>query len=64
VKEGTIEAFVIDKWVRIGPGSVVFNARNVPQAMRNVGDGPATYHVVGFRAAATPPPQPAAATQP
>ncbi len=55
VKEGTIEAFVEDKWVRLGPGSVIFNAANVPQAMRNVGDGPATYHVVTFQpAAATP----------
>jgi mannose-6-phosphate isomerase-like protein (cupin superfamily) len=52
VKEGTIEAFVDDKWVRIGPGSVIFNAANVPQAMRNVGDGPATYHVVMFQPAA------------
>ena len=52
VKEGTIEAFVTDKWVRIGPGSVIFNAANVPQAMRNVGDGPATYHVVMFQVAA------------
>jgi XRE family transcriptional regulator, regulator of sulfur utilization len=54
VKEGTIEAYVNDKWVRVGPGSVIFNARNAPQAMRNVGDGPATYHVVGFRVAAAP----------
>ena len=53
VKEGTIEAYVDDKWVRVGPGSVIFNAANVPQAMRNVGDGPATYHVVTFRPAAT-----------
>jgi XRE family transcriptional regulator, regulator of sulfur utilization len=52
VKEGNIEAYVIDKWVRLGPGSVIFNARNAPQAMRNVGDGPATYHVVSFRVAA------------
>ena len=28
VKEGTIEAFVKDKWVRVGPGSVIFNAAN------------------------------------
>ena len=54
VKEGTIEAYVVDKWVRIGPGSVIFNARNVPQAIRNVGDGPATYHVVTFRVAGVP----------
>jgi XRE family transcriptional regulator, regulator of sulfur utilization len=54
VKEGTIEAYVHDKWVRVGPGSVIFNAANVLQAMRNVGDGPATYHVVMFRPSATP----------
>ena len=52
VKEGTIEAYVHDKWVRVGPGSVIFNAANVLQAMRNVGDGPATYHVIMFRPAA------------
>jgi mannose-6-phosphate isomerase-like protein (cupin superfamily) len=55
VKEGTIEAYVKDKWVRVGPGSVIFNAANVPQSMRNVGDGPATYHVITFRPPATPP---------
>ena len=54
VKEGTIEAFVKDKWVRVGPGSVIFNAANVAQSMRNVGDGPATYHVITFRPPATP----------
>ena len=52
IKEGTIEAYVKDKWVRVGPGSVIFNAANDLQAMRNVGDGPATYHVVMFRPAA------------
>ena len=51
VKEGTIEAFVGDKWVRVGPGSVIFNAANVPQSMRNPGDVPAVYHVITFRAA-------------
>ena len=54
VKEGTIEAYVHDKWVRVGPGSVIFNASNVLQAMRNAGDGPAIYHVVHFRSAPTP----------
>lgn len=58
VKEGTIEAFVGDKWVRVGPGSVIFNAANVPQSMRNPGDVPATYHVITFHQ--TPPKQPAA----
>lgn len=55
IKEGTIEAFEGDKWVRVGPGSVIFNAAGTPQSMRNVGDGPATYHVVMMR-----PKQPAA----
>jgi mannose-6-phosphate isomerase-like protein (cupin superfamily) len=57
VKEGTIEAFVNDHWVRVGPGSVIFNAANVPQAMRNAGAGPATYHVIMFHPAS---PKPAA----
>jgi mannose-6-phosphate isomerase-like protein (cupin superfamily) len=61
VKEGTIEAFVGDKWVRVGPGSVIFNAANTPQSMRNVGDVPATYHVIMFRPAA--PKEPAAEKQ-
>ena len=49
VKEGTIEVFTGDKWVRVGPGSVIFNAANTPQSMRNAGEGPATYHVITFR---------------
>ena len=61
VKEGTIEAYVKDQWVRVGPGSVIYNAPNVPQSMRNVGDVPATYHVIIIRAAA---PKPAAEKQP
>jgi mannose-6-phosphate isomerase-like protein (cupin superfamily) len=56
VKEGTIEAFVGDKWVRVGPGSVVFNAANVSQSMRNPGDVPATYHVITFRTPTVPKP--------
>ena len=52
VKEGTIEAFVKDQWIRVGPGSVIYNAPNIPQSMRNVGDVPATYHVIIIRAAA------------
>jgi mannose-6-phosphate isomerase-like protein (cupin superfamily) len=56
IKEGTIEAYVGDKWLRVGPGSVIFNAANVDQAMRNPTDAPATYFVVTVRPmAATPP---------
>jgi mannose-6-phosphate isomerase-like protein (cupin superfamily) len=50
VKEGTIEAYVGDKWVRVGPGSVIFNAAGTPQSMRNVGNVPATYHVIIIQA--------------
>jgi len=53
VNEGTIEAYVSDKWVRVGPGSVIFNAANVPQSMRNAGDVLATYHVIMIRPPAT-----------
>ena len=49
VKEGTIEAYTGDKWVRVGPGSVIFNAAGTPQSMRNTGNVPATYHVITFR---------------
>jgi mannose-6-phosphate isomerase-like protein (cupin superfamily) len=49
IKEGTVEAYVGDKWVKVGPGSVIFNAANMDQAIKNVGDTPATYHVVMAR---------------
>jgi quercetin dioxygenase-like cupin family protein len=46
IKEGTVEAFVNGEWKRVGPGSVIFQASNVPHAIRNVGETPATYHVI------------------
>lgn len=49
VKEGTVEAYVKDKWVRLGPGSLIFYAANAMQSVRNTSDSPATYHVVTFR---------------
>ncbi|HVT90409.1 MAG TPA: cupin domain-containing protein [Tepidisphaeraceae bacterium] len=55
VKEGTLEAYVGDKWVKLGPGSVIFNAANVDQSMRNTSDAAATYHVVTFRPAPVAP---------
>jgi mannose-6-phosphate isomerase-like protein (cupin superfamily) len=54
VKEGTVEAYTGDKWVRVGPGSVVFQAAGADQSIRNPGDTPATYHVIMFRPAARP----------
>lgn len=49
VKEGTVEALVNGEMKRAGPGSVIFNASNQLHGIRNVGDGPATYHVINWR---------------
>jgi quercetin dioxygenase-like cupin family protein len=46
VKEGTVEALVNGEARRVGPGSVIFQASNQMHSIRNVGDGPATYHVI------------------
>ena len=46
VKEGTVEALVNGEMKRVGPGSVIFQASNQVHGLRNVGDGPATYHVI------------------
>ncbi len=46
VKEGTVESLVNGELKRIGPGSVVFQAANQLHSIKNVGDGPATYHVI------------------
>jgi quercetin dioxygenase-like cupin family protein len=57
VREGTVEALVQGEWKRVGPGSVIFNASNQLHGLRNVGTGPATYHVINWRSAVTPKPQ-------
>ena len=49
VKDGILEVYVGDKWVRVGPGSVIFNAANTPQSMWNPGGVPVEYHVITFR---------------
>jgi XRE family transcriptional regulator, regulator of sulfur utilization len=48
VKEGTVEALVNGEMKRGGPGSVIFNASNQLHGIRNVGDSPATYHVINW----------------
>ena len=55
IKEGTVEALVAGDWKRLGVGGVIFQASNQPHAIRNAGSGPATYHVVNWKSAATPP---------
>ena len=49
VREGTVEVLMNGEWKRVGPGSVIFNASNQLHAIRNVGTGPATYHVINWQ---------------
>ena len=68
IKEGTLRAHVNGKEIEVGPGSVLFFASMQPHAVQNIGDTPATYHVINWKSAATPgankkiPPTPAPAT--
>ena len=54
IREGDVEVLSGGVWKRAGPGSIVFNASNSPHALRNVGNGPTTYHVINWKTAATP----------
>ena len=53
IKEGTVEAYLSDgkqtKTQRLGPGSVIFQASNQMHTIRNVGQTPATYHVIQWK---------------
>ena len=46
IREGTVETFLGNRTQVVGPGSVIFQAANQMHTIRNVGDGPATYHVI------------------
>jgi len=46
---GKLEATSNGKTKQLGPGSVIFNASNQMHSVRNVGDVPATYHVINWR---------------
>lgn len=46
VKEGTVESLVNGELKIVGPGSVIFQAANQMHSIKNVGDTPATYHVI------------------
>lgn len=50
LREGTVEALVHGEWRKLGPGSIIFQASNELHGIRNVGSGPATYHVVNWKA--------------
>ena len=46
IREGTCEFVMNGETHRVGPGSVVFQASNQMHSVRNVGNTPATYHVI------------------
>jgi hypothetical protein len=48
VNEGDCETLSNGNWMRVGPGSVVFNASNSLHGFRNVGTMPAVYHVINW----------------
>ena len=55
IREGTVDALVHGEWKRLGSGSVIFQASNELHGIKNVGAGPATYHVINWKSSATPP---------
>lgn len=46
IKEGMVESLVNGELKVVGPGSVIFQAANQMHSIKNVGDTPATYHVI------------------
>jgi len=54
IREGTVEALVHGEWKKLGPGSIIFQASNELHGIKNVGTGPATYHVVNWKSPTTP----------
>jgi quercetin dioxygenase-like cupin family protein len=53
IDSGKIEATSNGKTRVLGPGSVIFNASNQLHGVKNVGDTPATYHVINWHTPAT-----------
>ena len=49
IKEGQLEALVNGETLKVGPGSIVFQASNQPHTIRNIGTKPATYHVIQWQ---------------
>lgn len=54
MKSGTVEALINGEWKKVGPGGVIYLASNIFHGVRNVGNEPAVYHVIGFKTADTP----------
>jgi quercetin dioxygenase-like cupin family protein len=49
IKEGTVEALVHGEWKKLGVGAVIFQASNELHGIKNIGSGPATYHVINWK---------------
>ena len=43
-----LEMLVDGEWKKLGVGSIIFQASNQLHAIRNVGTGPTTYHVINW----------------
>ena len=56
VQQGMVEVFSEGTKTRVGPGSVIFHASNHLHGLTNVGETPATYHVINWRSTVTPEP--------
>jgi quercetin dioxygenase-like cupin family protein len=54
IDQGQVETLSGGAWKPAGPGSIIFNASNSLHALRNVGSGPAVYHVINWKSEATP----------
>lgn len=54
IRQGTVETLSNGEWVRVGPGSIIFNGSNQVHGFKNVGTDLAIYHVVNVKTAATP----------
>lgn len=48
LREGEVETLSDGKWVRVSPGSVIFNASNSLHGLKNIGSIPAVYHVINW----------------
>ncbi len=48
VKQGTLETFQSGGTRRVGPGGIIFQASNEQHNVKNVGEAPAVYYVIGW----------------
>ncbi|HEY6488280.1 MAG: cupin domain-containing protein [Terracidiphilus sp.] len=60
LREGECETLSNGNWIKVGPGSVVFNASNSLHGFRNIGTTPAVYHVINWSPCKAAVPKPSA----